>query len=212
MTTSYGIAMMPHLPDLDKIRQFRERLELSQRELANLAGVSQSLIAKIERGGIDPSYGNIRKIFAAFESVINQRKTDGKRVGAHLTVADLATKGVVSISPDETIGEAVDRMVNGPFTQLPVTSGDRVVGSITDDRIRDYVIDETKSGHKAYESVMQTRVEDVMTDPFPILSEETPVELASLHLQMEEAILVSRKGAVVGILTSADFLKLGLKH
>jgi len=204
--------MMPHLPDLDKIRQFRERLELSQRELANLAGVSQSLIAKIERGGIDPSYGNIRKIFAAFESVINQRKTDGKRVGAHLTVADLATKGVVSISPDETIGEAVDRMVNGPFTQLPVTSGDRVVGSITDDRIRDYVIDETKSGHKAYESVMQTRVEDVMTDPFPILSEETPVELASLHLQMEEAILVSRKGAVVGILTSADFLKLGLKH
>jgi len=212
LTTSYGIAMMPHLPDLDKIRQFRERLELSQRELANLAGVSQSLIAKIERGGIDPSYGNIRKIFAAFESVINQRKTDGKRVGAHLTVADLATKGVVSISPDETIGEAVDRMVNGPFTQLPVTSGDRVVGSITDDRIRDYVIDETKSGHKAYESVMQTRVEDVMTDPFPILSEETPVELASLHLQMEEAILVSRKGAVVGILTSADFLKLGLKH
>lgn len=212
MTVSYGIAIMPQLPDLDKIRQFRGRLELSQRELANLAGVSQSLIAKIEKGGIDPSYGNIRKIFAAFEKVIDQRKIDGKKVGAHLTVADLATKGVVSISPDETIGEAVDRMFKGPFTQLPVISGDRVVGSITDDRTRDYTIEETKNGHRAYESVMRTRVEDIMTDPFPILSEDTPVELASLHLQMEEAILVSRKGAVVGILTSADFLKLGLKR
>lgn len=212
MTAQFNIAIMPQLPELDKIRQFRERLELSQRELANLAGVSQSLIAKIEKGGIDPSYGNIRKIFAAFEKVVNQRKIDGKKVGAHLTVADLATKGVTSISPDETIGEAVDRMVRGRFTQLPVISGDRVVGSITDDRIRDYTIEETRSGRRAYESVMQTRVEEVMDNPFPIMSEDTPVELASLHLQMEEAILVSRKGAVVGILTSADFLKLGLKR
>lgn len=212
MNESYGIAIMPNFPGLDRIRQFRERLGLSQRELASLAGVSQSLIAKIERGGIDPSYGNIRKIYAAFEKVVNQSRVDGKKVGAHLTVADLATRGVVSISPVETIGEAINKMVNGPFTQLPVMSGDRVVGSITDDRIRDYTIEETRNGHKAYESIMQTRVEDVMMDPFPILHEDTPVELASLHLQMEEAILVSHKGTIVGILTSADFLKLGMKR
>lgn len=212
MSEPYQIAIMPLFPDLGRIRQFRERLGLSQRELANMAGVSQSLIAKIEKGGIDPSYGNIRKIYSAFERVVNQSQIDGKRLGARLTVADIATRGVVSISPEETIEQAVDKMVKGPFTQLPVMSGYRVVGSVTDDRIRDYTIEETRSGQKAYEGVMKTRVEDVMTDPFPILHEDTPVELASLHLQMEEAILVSHKGAIVGILTSADFLKLGLKR
>ncbi len=206
------ISLMPHFPDLARIRQFRERLGLSQRELAVMAGVSQSLIAKIEKGGIDPSYGNIKRIFTAFEKVINQSQMDGKRLAARLTVADIATRGVISISPDETIDQAIDKMVKGPFTQLPVMSGDRVVGSITDDRIRDYAIEETKNGQKAYDDVMKTRVEGVMTDPFPILREDTPVELASLHLQMEEAILVSHKGMIVGILTSADFLKLGLKR
>jgi predicted transcriptional regulator len=49
-----------------------------------------------------------------------------------------------------------------------------------------------------------------MEAPFPILSEDTPIELASLHLQREEAVLVTRRGMIVGILTSADFLDLGL--
>jgi predicted transcriptional regulator len=59
---------------------------------------------------------------------------------------------------------------------------------------------------------MQTKVEEVMMDPFPILSEDTPIELASVHLQREEAVLVSRKGQIVGILTSADFLNLGINQ
>lgn len=207
-----GIAVMPQLPELEKIRKMREQLELSQRELATLAGVSQSLIAKIERGGIDPSYGNVKRIFEALEKVIDQRKIDGKRAGARITAGDLSTKGVVSISPDDTISEAVDRMVAGRFTQLPVMSGDRVVGSITDDRIRDYTIEEARRGERPYETVMMTRVEQIMDAPFPIMSEDTPIELASVHLQFGEAILVSRRGAVVGILTSADFLKLGLRR
>jgi predicted transcriptional regulator len=98
------------------------------------------------------------------------------------------------MTPDETIGEAVNRMVKGRFTQLPVICGDRVVGSITDDRIRDYTIEETINGRRAYESIIQMRVEEITADPFPILSEDTPIELASPHLQIEEAILVSRKG------------------
>lgn len=212
MMNQLGIAVMPQLPELEKIRKMREQLELSQRELATLAGVSQSLIAKIERGGIDPSYGNVKRIFEALERVINQRKIDGKSVGARITAGDLSTKGVVSISPDDTISEAVDRMVAGRFTQLPVMSGDRVVGSITDDRIRDYTIEEARRGERPYEAVMMTRVEEIMEAPFPIMSEDTPIELASVHLQFDEAILVSKRGAVVGILTSADFLKLGLRR
>jgi predicted transcriptional regulator len=210
--TTQRMGLIPQLPDLDKIRQMRKRLSLSQRELASLAGVSQSLIAKIERGSIDPSYSNVRKILAAFEEVLRRRKVEGMKVGAQLSVGDLATRGVIFVAPDQTIAEGVERMMKGRFTQLPVLVGDRVVGGVTDDRIRDYTIEETKNNRKSYDAVMQTKIEEVMSDPFPILSEDTPIELASVHLQREEAVLVSRKGQIVGILTSADFLNLGLNQ
>jgi predicted transcriptional regulator len=210
--TAQRFALIPQLPDLDKVRQMRKRLNLSQRELASLAGVSQSLIAKIERGSIDPSYSNVRKILVAFEEVLRRRKVEGMKIGAQLSVGDLATRGVIFVTPDQTIGEAVDRMMKGRFTQLPVMTGDRVVGGVTDDSIRDYTIEETRNGRKTYDAVMQTKLEEVMSDPFPILSEDTPIELASVHLQREEAVLVSRKGQIVGILTSADFLNLGLNQ
>ncbi|NLK25930.1 MAG: CBS domain-containing protein [Euryarchaeota archaeon] len=189
----------------------RKNLDLSQRELASLAGVSQSLIAKIERGSIDPSYGNVRKIFTAFENLLRKRALEGKNIGDRLTVGDLASRGVVSISPEESLAEAVNKMVKGRFTQLPVMVGGRIVGGITDDRIRDYTIEETRNQRKLYDEVMQVPVEDIMDNPFPILSEDTPIELASLHLQREEAVLVTRRGTIVGILTSADFLNLGLR-
>jgi len=210
--SSTRMALVPQLPDLDKIRQMRKRLGLSQRELAALAGVSQSLIAKIERGSIDPSYSNVRRILLAFEDVLRKRKIEGVRSGGQLTVGDLATKGVISVLPEQTLGEATEKMMKGRFTQLPVMVGEKVVGALTDDRLRDYTIEETKNRTKSYEEVMRTKIEEMMGEPFPILSEDTPIDVASLHLQMEEAILISRKGAIVGILTSADFLNLGLNQ
>ncbi|NLI73716.1 MAG: CBS domain-containing protein [Euryarchaeota archaeon] len=189
----------------------RKRLELSQRELASIAGVSQSLIAKVERGTIDPSYKNIRKIFEAFEDILKKRALEGRSTGIRLTVGDLATRGVISISPEQTLAEAVDLMVKGRFTQLPVMIGDRIVGGITDDYIRDYTIEETRNQRKLFDEVMQVKVGDIMQAPFPILSEDTPIELASLHLQRDEAVLVTHKGIIEGILTSADFLNLGLQ-
>lgn len=203
-------AFVPQLPDLDKIRQMRKRMNMSQRELAAVANVSQSLIAKIERGSIDPSYSNVRKILLAFEEVLRRRKVEGIRLGSQLTVGDLATKGVISVSPEQTVAEATERMMKGRFTQLPIMVGERVVGALTDDLIRDYTIEATKNKTKSYEEVLRTPVEEMMNEPFPILSEDTPIDVASLHLQREEAILISRKGAIVGILTSADFLNLGL--
>ena len=49
------------LADLSEIRILRKQHNLTQSQLARLAGVSQSLIAKLEAGLIDPGYANFRK-------------------------------------------------------------------------------------------------------------------------------------------------------
>ena len=47
------------------IRELRQRKLLSQRELAELAGVSETTIVKLELGATRPHPGTLRKIAAA---------------------------------------------------------------------------------------------------------------------------------------------------
>ena len=47
------------LENLDQIKIIRKKHGLNQKELADRADVSQSLIAKIESGNIEPSFNKI---------------------------------------------------------------------------------------------------------------------------------------------------------
>ena len=48
--------------ELNDIARLRKQLGLTQPELAQLSGVSQSLIAKLEAGKIEPSYTKVKSI------------------------------------------------------------------------------------------------------------------------------------------------------
>jgi len=54
-------------PPLEEIAKKRRMLGLKQAEIAKLAGVSQSLIAKLESGKIDSSYTKVKTIFDTLE-------------------------------------------------------------------------------------------------------------------------------------------------
>jgi CBS domain-containing protein len=41
------------------------------------------------------------------------------------------TRGPVTIGPDATVGEALDRMLGGHFRHLPVVEGDSVIGMVS---------------------------------------------------------------------------------
>ncbi|MEM2547192.1 MAG: helix-turn-helix domain-containing protein, partial [Candidatus Bathyarchaeia archaeon] len=55
------------LPSLDEIAKRRKLLGLTQKQLAKIAGVSQSFVAKVESGKIDPSYSKVKAIFDVLE-------------------------------------------------------------------------------------------------------------------------------------------------
>src|SRR3989442_5090468 len=55
------------LPSLGEIPKKRKELGLTQSRLAVSAGVSQSIIAKIEAGSVDPSYSVVQRLFSALE-------------------------------------------------------------------------------------------------------------------------------------------------
>ncbi|MHA1431033.1 MAG: helix-turn-helix domain-containing protein, partial [Candidatus Freyarchaeota archaeon] len=56
---------MFRLPTPEDIKRLRKKVGLTQTELAEKAGVSQSLIARIESGSVDPRLSTLQRILNA---------------------------------------------------------------------------------------------------------------------------------------------------
>jgi XRE family transcriptional regulator, regulator of sulfur utilization len=62
-----------HLGDM--VRKMREYRELTQKDLADKAGLSRVTIGQIERGNAEPSLGNLHKIASALNCYIDIKFT-----------------------------------------------------------------------------------------------------------------------------------------
>ncbi len=181
------------LPQLEEIQKKRRKLGLRQAELAKLAGVSQSLIAKLESGRVSPSYENARAIFEALERL--EEKEQGK-------ARDILTRNVMSISRREPLSKAILLMKKNEISQLPVLDGHNVVGSVSEQTILNKLaggIDPSKLSSLA--------VENVMDESFPRIDEDTPLPAVSALLRYNPAVLTAKKGKITGIITKADLFK-----
>ena len=181
------------LPGLEEIGRRRRLLSMSQKQLANIAGVSQSMIAKVENRNISPSYLKVKAIFDTLESLERRNEMKAK---------DICHGRVVSVQVHEPISRAVHLMRETGFSQLPVFNGDRVVGSMTEKTILQKLVSSPKP-----DIVSKRDIETIMDDAFPTVNEFTPVSMVSTLLQYEPAVLVLRRGHVLGIVTKADLLK-----
>ena len=74
-------------PTLDDIAKRRRQLGLKQSELAKMAGVSQSLIAKLEAGTIDSSYTKVKTIFDVLERLEVQNKSSSGQSAPQTTLS-----------------------------------------------------------------------------------------------------------------------------
>jgi len=182
------------LPTIEEVAKKRRAMGLTQQKLAQLAGVSQSLIAKLESNKIDPSYTKVKAILDALE-----RNQTEKEVCAN----EVLHSKVVGIQKSALVSEAVHMMADYGYSQLPVFEGDHAVGSISEKTIIGKV-----SAGKDLSEVSKRSVEEVMEEAFPQVGEDAPLTLISSLLQVYSAVLISRKGKVVGIVTKADLLKM----
>jgi predicted transcriptional regulator len=181
------------LPRLEEITKRRRVLDLSQQQLARLAGVSQSLIAKIEAGKTAPSYLKAKAIFDTLEKLQREKEPRAK---------DLLQPKVIGVEEDETVSKAAAIMNETGFSQLPVFNGENIVGSIAEKTIMDRIVSGTSP-----RELSNMPVAKVMTEAFPQIDERTPLSLISALLQYHSAVLVMKRGQVTGIITKADLLK-----
>ncbi len=182
------------LPGPKELRDMRLKLGLSQTELARNAGVSQSLIARIESGSVNPRFSTIKRILDAL-----QKEQGTSSLGA----GDIMTSPVIHVGPSDSIGHASRLMEQHGISQLPVLEGDVQVGSISEAKIVDTLAtirDRTKVSSKA--------VSEIMSDGFPTIGPRTDLDTLSKLVGPHNAVLIVEKGRVMGIVTKADLLRL----
>lgn len=167
------------------IKRLRAKAGLTQKRLAELAGVSQAHIAKIEQGRVDPRLSTVNRILQVLKT------------GKEKRCADVMTKGVLFARPDESVLKASEIMVKNAVSQLPVLDRGKVVGTITEESI----IRNLRS------NLADEKVRNVMDPPLPAVPEESGLDAVRTVLEKNAGVLVVKGREIVGIITRSDMLK-----
>lgn len=172
--------------ELQEIKKIRKKLGMTQTDLANRAGISQSLIAKIESGRIDPTYTKTKKIFNALSEL--ERKEEVK-------AEQIMNEKIISVPPDTSIKEAISKMKKFQISQMPVIDDKKLLGVVSESTILDALLNSKGK-----------MIGDVMKDQPPIISRSTSIQVISSLLKHYPMIMVSEDGKLVGLITKSDLL------
>ncbi|WIM09196.1 CBS domain-containing protein [Enhydrobacter sp.] len=119
-----------------------------------------------------------------------------------MQVSDVMTRGITTVSPYASVCGAARTMDRLNVGALPVCSGERLVGIVTD---RDITVRSTAAG----DSPHATRVCDVMSDDVCWCYDDTPVDAAEDRmgrLQVRRLPVVDRGRRLVGMVSLGDLV------
>jgi predicted transcriptional regulator len=180
------------IPTPTELRTKRVRLGLKQADVARMAGISQSMVARIEAGSVDPRVSTLAKIVEVLQ--LAERSV--------ITAADVMHSPVQFVSPTDPVSRAVEIMGKEGISQLPVIENGMAVGCLSESAI----INAMEEGglHRTHHQ----QVRDCMESGFPTVPPATPIDTVVHILQRNHAVIVLEKGIVQGVITKHDLISL----
>ena len=176
------------LPRLEMIKEERRKLNITQKKLAAMTGVSTSMINQIESGRCKPSYSTAKKIFESLAKLEGQISTRN--------AGDICSEKIVRLTPSNTIRDAGKKMHEKTIDQIPIFDEDGLKGLITIDIVNEYT--ERKD----------TKIKNVMNPKPPVIDFEFPANALSQLTRISGCVLVEQNSKIIGIITSSDLLKM----
>ncbi len=181
-----------HIPTPDELKARRELLGIRQTELAARAGISQSMVARIEAGSVDPRASTLSRIVR----ILNVAEKPGK------TASEVMHSPVISVAPEDPIARAIEIMDRNGISQLPVIAGGIPVGCISEAAIVS-AIEEGSAGKQ-----QPIEAKQFIEPGFPTIPPDMDIETVVKILQKHHAVLVMEEGRVRGIITKHDLISL----
>lgn len=178
--------------DIMQLKKIRKHLGLTQHQFAARAGISQSMVAKIESGKLDPTYSYVKKIENVLSSLQQQNE---------LTAKDIMTKKIISVKVDERISKVIAIMQKNSISQIPVFEKNNIIG----------IISESSIIKKSLNNIKDKLAKEVVDETPPIIIPQTRLEVIKQLLQFYSCLLVKEKGSWAGIITKADLMRVLVK-
>lgn len=175
------------LPGFEELRNQliakRKEAGLTQAEIAEKANVSQSFVAKVEKGRSTPNYDDVSRLYNTLEELLN---------GGSNSAVNVMTSYIVSVTPSDTVRHASSIMRSENYTQLPVLNNGTNEGTVTNRTLLN--------------ADPNDAVNDHIEPPLPEVPENTSKQALSELLKTNDAVLVRRDKEIVGIVTAADMI------
>jgi cystathionine beta-synthase len=149
----------------------------------------------------DSGRGYMSKIFNDEWMIANGFLSEGKR---QATVGDVLRNKqplppMLSVDENDAVKDALDLLRRYEISQLPVTRGGELTGSVNDVAVMQAVFDRADLLHKP--------VREVMGRPFPTLEGDAEIDRAYKLLSLaNSAIVVTEKGRPAGVVTRQDII------
>jgi len=175
-------------PTLQEIKKLRMQAGLTQSELANRAGVSQSLIAKIESGQLDPAFSKAMQILDTLHSLHQKQERDAEYY---------MNPKLIAVTAQEPIKSVIMKMKKFGISQLPVIEDQRAIGMIAESTILEALLHETKK---------DASVGEVMGEAPPLIPHTAKKKVLVELLALYPMVMVSKGGRLAGIITKADLI------
>src|SRR3989344_928367 len=87
--------------DISHIKNIRRQIGLTQHQFAREIGVSQSMVAKLEAGKLDPAYSKVKQIAKAISVMMQDKEIKAK---------EIMTQKIISVSRNEKAGKIIEIM------------------------------------------------------------------------------------------------------
>jgi len=186
--------VQPVLPTPEELRRLRIKAGLTQKELAKRAGVSQSLIARIEKGNVNPRLSTLKRILTVLQEATSCME-DAKSI---------MHSPVITLNEDEPLTKAVELMEKYGISQIPVLDkNNRVIGVVTESSI----LKRIATANYSSEAILQSKVKEALEPPLPMVAVNTKIDTIIPLLMEYPAVLVVDKGNIVGIITKIDLIR-----
>lgn len=116
------------------------------------------------------------------------------------TKSQNSPQNLVFVSPDDTIGEALNRMNENGVTQIPVLDDNKSVGSLRESRVLAKLL--------ANADLVNAKVSETMDESFPVVDIDASLASIKPKLQTAPAVLIEEFNRITGIITRSDVLEL----
>ncbi len=175
--------------DITKIKHIRKKLNMTQNQFAKSANVSQSLIAKIESGKLDPTYTKVKQISEAIDRLSKKREAK---------IKEIMVKKVITVKPDDNLTKVIKLSSKHGISQVPVVEDKNVLGIIYEGTIPEKSVETP---------ISELKIQDVISETPPIVSEDANVTILPSLLRHYPVVLVARNGVIKGIVSKVDLLQ-----